>query len=429
MVIMILLFGLLWVSQLEAQQTPSQEELSRQVRRLVRQLDSDDVAERLAAEAGLLRLGPKILDLLPDPDQFRGQVRKSLTDVRQKLHLRETKEFISASTVTLNADSITLSDALKKIAKQTDNKLVDFRSNFGQVPDDPELSLNLEKVPFWNAMDQVADQANLKYYPFVEANALGLVQRDAETIKLADLGSTSGAFRVLPSTLRLRRNLRSPEAARCELEFQVLWEPRLHPMLFSINPAWFSAQTDEQNTLAIGLAPTQSQITVQPGEVATTLTVPFQAPSRAAKAITTLDGEVRALVPGKVKQFSFDNLDKAQEVRQRKGEVTVVLEAVRHLNDTLYAVRLRLGFDDAEGALASHRSEWVLNNQVALYDAAGQEQENLGLETTLRTEKEIGIAYYFDMPNGPGKYKFVYSTPVSMAEIPIKFQFKNLKLP
>src|SRR5438552_3254687 len=67
-----------------------------------------------------------------------------------------------ARKVTLVGDKMPLSEALKKLHEQAGVVIEDKRGD-----DDPPLSLNLKDVPFWQAVDAVADAAGarLLFYP------------------------------------------------------------------------------------------------------------------------------------------------------------------------------------------------------------------------------------------------------------------------
>lgn len=85
-------------------------QLSAQVGRLVRQLDDDRLAQRIAAERELIELGPAILGLLPDAaSRLSANQKDRLRTVRSKLELASARETAESSIVTL-AGEMSLSD-------------------------------------------------------------------------------------------------------------------------------------------------------------------------------------------------------------------------------------------------------------------------------------------------------------------------------
>ena len=168
-----MLVGSLLAGQVE---TPVIEPIKADVRRLVRQLDSPQLAEREAAEAELLRRGPAILDLLPQPGpRVSAEVRQRLGRIRQKLQQQAAEAAARSSTITLQADAMPLSNVLAAFQRQSGNKIADCREKFGQPAADPKLKVRFDKTPFWLALDRLLDQAGLTVYPFSEQAAIDVV--------------------------------------------------------------------------------------------------------------------------------------------------------------------------------------------------------------------------------------------------------------
>ncbi len=166
------------------------EDLKAEVRRLVRQLDSDELAQRNAAEEALVKKGPAALELLPAAtERLSAEARERLARIRQKLQQAAVESSVKPSLITLDGDAMPLSKALAALAEQSGNKIVDYRGQFGQPANDPPLKVHFDKTPFWQALDQVLDQANLTVYPYGDEPGLNIVGR------------------VLGQTLRAKRGL------------------------------------------------------------------------------------------------------------------------------------------------------------------------------------------------------------------------------
>jgi hypothetical protein len=78
--------------------------------------------------------------------------------------------------------------------------------------------------------------------------------------------------------------------------------------------------------------------------------------------------------------------------------------------------------------LESHRS-WILENQAFFEQADGARIEPGGIEQTLENKEEMGVHYYFDLKNGPQNLTFVYRTPIIVLELPVAYEFHDLRLP
>ena len=93
-----------------------------------------------------------------------------------------------------------------------------------------------------------------------------------------------------------------------------------------------------------------------------------------------------------------DVLKSAAGKSQRRGGVEVAVDAVRK-NNEIWEIHMRLRLDEDNHALESHRG-WAFQNLSYLVDAKGETIDNAGLETTMQSENEVGVAYFFDRAEG-----------------------------
>src|SRR5262249_41172431 len=111
-----------------AQNTTSDAALRDRVVQLLARLETDKPETRDAAMASLIKLGPKVLPLLPDPSTIPAGDRKDrLVRVREALRKAEADINPNASRVTLEGKGIRLSEALQQLQKQTGNPITDLR--------------------------------------------------------------------------------------------------------------------------------------------------------------------------------------------------------------------------------------------------------------------------------------------------------------
>ena len=79
----------------------------------MRQLDSDQLAQRNAAEEALIQKGPAVIDLLPAAtDRMSAEVRDRLARIRQKLQQAAVESSVKPSLITLNGDAMPLSKSI-----------------------------------------------------------------------------------------------------------------------------------------------------------------------------------------------------------------------------------------------------------------------------------------------------------------------------
>ncbi len=108
--------------------------------------------------------------------------------------------------------------------------------------------------------------------------------------------------------------------------------------------------------------------------------------------------------------------------------MTVTLDGVRKSGE-VWELRLRIKYAQALDAFDSHLAAWILSNEAVMVTPSGETIDNAGLDTTHRLEDEIGVAYLFDLEKGLDGLTFRYRTPISIHQIPVEYEFKNITLP
>ncbi len=406
--------------------TPANEQAARleqEVLRLVRLLDDRELAQREAAEKELVGLGPAALAHLPQANnKMPAEIRQRLARVRTALESRAAETNLAGTTVTLSGE-MSLNEALQAVQKQTGNALSGYEGRTATVQTD------FKDSPFWPALDRLLDQANLNVDPYGgQPNTLVLVARPEDQPSRLTRAAYDGAFRVEPLRLFALRDFKNPEADAMRVALSVSWEPRLAPVTIYQALDAFQAEDEQGQVIAVGPGPQRLEFTVRPGMSGIEYELPLALPARSVTQIAKLTGKLSAVIPGRMESFEFvEDLSTARGVQNRKGAVTVILDEVNK-NLDLFQVRVRIRFDDAAGALESHRG-WVYSNEAFLVDAQNQQIAHAGLELTRQSDNEVGINYLFDLPSGIKGCKFVYKSPASMLEREISYELKGLELP
>lgn len=425
-----LLVAAVVLGQVPAEATSGQEAAAQEVavRKLVRQLDSPRLQERQAAEEELIRLGPAALPSLPTvTDQMSAEVQQRLGRIRQRLQQQLTASFAEPSHLTLVGEAVPLSKVLDEFRKQTGN-VVQLRRAEGEAAETgPTVKVNFDKTPFWQALDQVLNQVQLRVYPYGEQEGLQLMPRPDSDRTRSNLVSYDGAFRFEVLYALAKRAFRVSSNGSLELTLQASWEPRLAPISLDQQLSTIEAVDDGGKPLAVVAQEAQLEAPVVPKTTAVEFQVPFQLPPREVKRIARLTGTLQVLVPGKVETFRFEKLAGASHVVQRIGSATVTLQQVRK-NGDIWEVRILVAYEDAAGALASHRN-WMFNNEAYLETADGQKVPYDSYESTSQAENAFGVAYLFALEKPLDGYRFVYQTPGIILAPTVRYEFQDIDLP
>jgi hypothetical protein len=405
-------------------------ELAKKVAALVKQLDSNQQAQREAAEKELVALGPDVLPLLPAlTPRTPAEVRNRLTRVRNALQKAEIEAATKPALVTLSGEML-FSEAAAAISEQTGNKLVDYRERFNQEGTDPKIKVELDKVPFWQALDTILDAASLTIYNYdEEREALAYTSRGDNAAPRLGKASYSGLFRLEPTRIEAVRDLKNSDMHSLKLVTDAIWEPRVRPIVLEIPLADVSATDENGGEIGIDRAQGTLEVPADGTNAAVEIELPLVAPARSVAQVGSIKAKLTAVVLGKVESFEFPDLDKLKSAELERGGVTVTVESCRQ-NGDIYDVNMRVRFDKAANALESHRG-WIYNNECYLIDPKGQRNENAGLEATLLADNEVGLSYKFDLGEDvkPAGHKFVYKTPAAIIRIPADFELKGIDLP
>jgi len=403
-------------------------ELQLSIRKHLRGLNDADLAVREKAEEALLAMGPKILDLLPEVNErMPAEVKHRLTRVIEKLQRAHAEAALEPGSIALQGEGMALADVLAAVEKQTGNKVIDFRPEFGEAAKEIALDLDLEKQPFWPAMDRILDRAGLTTYNFSGERALAVVTRPPGQLPRSQGVSYSGPFRIEPVRVDATRELRNPAGALLNLQLEISWEPRLQPIAISQPLSEIEATGSGKAAVQVGDPESVLEIPVADGATAAELQLPFELPPRSVEKIAKLRGRMFVLVPGRVQTFRFEEPETANRVERRSGGTVVMLETVRE-NNNLFEVRIRVRFDKTSGALASHRG-WIFKNETYLEDDEGNRIDHAGFETTRQTENEVGLAYLYSLPKGIEGLSLVYKSPAAVLNAPIAYELSEIPLP
>jgi len=401
-------------------------EVASQVRRLVAELDSPELARRQAAEEELLNLGPKALDFLPgEAGPGKAEAAQRLARVRRKLQQAQASLGLQPSRVSLEG-KMPLAQLLDQLEKQSGNAFATSRlSNRAELLQ-REFEFDFRQKPFWPALDAILGEAGVEVYPFGEHGR----------IELAVSGTPPGVARrhiAYPGPLRLelvgvqaQRDFRSG-AGSLKLEIEAAWEPRVGPISLKQPLAEFEAVDDRGRRLTADTPEATLEIPVPRGPIASQFSVPLGLPSRDAKALREVRGVLWVLAPGPLATFRFTELGRGSRVVHRMAGGSVTLEGATKLGNTL-EVRVLVRFDEPGDALASHRS-WIFNNPAMLEAPDGKTIRPESTSPTRQTANEAGIAMLFPIDRTIEGYAFVYQTPTTILNVPLEYRFRDVPLP
>jgi hypothetical protein len=262
----------------------------------------------------------------------------------------------------------------------------------------------------------------------------------------ADAVISASTITVHAVGTRMSKVLSSEDKERLlTVTVEAAWEPRLQVISLMQRMADVRAVDERGDVLPVADADAQPDFSVGGAASAVKFDVPLRLPSRAVKQIASLKGKLLATIPGKVETFRFDKLADAKNRQQRIAGVTVTLDQVRKTSKaatsgrphpgplpkgegTQWEVGVRVRFDDAGDALASHR-QWIFSNPAYL---EGPDRKPIAydtFETTAQSQNELGIAYLFNTDRLLDELTFIYKTPGTIVSAEFPYELKSISLP
>ena len=393
------------------------------VRPILRELESDLLETRDAAEKRLIALGSGVLRWLPEVKQnTSGEMKIRLLRIREQLSRQGNATFFEASTVTLNG-KFKLAEAISQISSQTGN-VIELRNVEGQA--DTEIEISADKAKFWDVLLSVLRLGKLSVDSFAPANGLILVPDRYAADDDSQIVAVHGPFMLNVVRTQSTLNLQSPVGSRMDISLLVTWEPRLKPVFLKLPMKQFLAEIDHGDPLEAVDPMAVPEFSVNPGMCSMQLDVALAKPPREVTALKKFTGEIEFAVPGEKQSFVFEKFTNGRPISVKHGDVNMVLEARR--NNQLYEFRVRVDFSDTVGVLDSFRN-WMATNNAYLIDDQGTRFEAFSNGTFATRTNSAGVSFIFQINGDPSKYKLVYDFPVTISRQNIAFELKDIPLP
>ena len=404
--------------------------LKDRVTQLVDRLGSPKAEAQAAAEKALTDLGERALPFLPTGGPQAAKLDKIRQAVREKA---EASINLGASLVTLQAKGIRLTEAVKALQVQTGNVINDLREANGEEATNPAFDVEIAARPFLEALDLIAEKAGVKITPYTGDGTIGLMA-GGMTDPTPDMPARakplvlySGPFRIEFKQFSTVRDFNTV-AGTSSAQFEVLWEPRLRPMLLGVKNEDLAITDDQGRAVAPQVKDQADETALRAGNCAAELNLALAAPERSATKLASLKVKGAVTVPSGMKLFRFPSLT-AKDVTQKQGDIAVTLESTE-VDEQVWKVALVVAYPGGGEEFASYR-QGLFNNRLWLQKADGSRfEQNGGYNNTGSDIARIGFEYLFvDAPGKPGDHSLVYETPSKIVPIPLEFEFKDVPLP
>ncbi len=204
---------------------PAQAQEEAKIRELLLKLDDDSIDVRADAARALVAMGKGALPGLKKAGaDARGELRERIAEIVRKINDREKLAALlpPATRVSLKAERMPLKEAFEKLSKQAATPI-----DFAEVPADATVTVSLDQVPFWKAIEQVCRSSGKV---MADAEADRVVVRSEPFVELP--GKLTDLFSVKLQRVDLSSDGTFGQAERFErftATFHVTWEKGAKP--------------------------------------------------------------------------------------------------------------------------------------------------------------------------------------------------------
>jgi hypothetical protein len=354
----------------------------------------------------------------------------ALTQPRSPVSAADVPEpAVKPRLITLKTDA-TLDKVLDELQTQAD---VPFDRSRADVT--RPVKVDLDKVPFWEALEKVAKAADHRISFGQQGRTIYLLGGEGIAYRELPL-SIDGPFRTAARQVMAINDIEN-DRSYYDIELTMNWEPHFSAFLIEAPGKNVTAVDNTGKRLEIA-SPGRGRMPAAGG--GQRITVRLADVPRAARTIAKLEGSLKVVGAERMLRFEFAKLVAGKEESKTEDQVTVKVEPgddVKAGSD-LWTFRITLEYPEGGPQLESFESAaWLVENGAFLLSADNKRRLDMngGSEVVTQTERRAVVKYRW-VPQGdekdlgkPADWKLVVRTPSRLIEVPVKFKLENIPLP
>ncbi len=395
-----------------------------EVDELIQQLDSDQWAQRQAAQKKLIEMGPGIREHLQaalaqtdDP-----QIRTELELVLSQVALNER---IGQTLVTLNLKDVSAEEAFEELMRQAGAPLVVQPETLWKQRQ-VSVSIDMSRQPFWEAFRELGRQAGITVREQRSANGLVLQAGDIEPL----MGPTvhSGPLMIVLRSAERRSSVdysNRGEKASLTLNMRVYVEPKLR-VYGRTYGAELEQATDEQGNSLLAEAPAAPAGLSNDRAQVFPVVIRLAQPPVASQKIALLKGHIKLAAMVRSETLEVNDLFEVESQSHQVGPHQVLLRCTSKAPNE-FEIRVTV----FRGAGESYWDRAIDAKEILVYDAQGQQLSATNSTSSTGNQVENRLTIRMAGKNaklGPPA-RLEWTLPVAIRELSIPFEFRDLELP
>lgn len=328
---------------------------------------------------------------------------------------------VPARLVTVRNTKGTLADVLADVSKQTG-----ITVEAAGIDGAKSCTIEFEKQPFWNAMEQLAKQVDGRVV--VRSGGKKVAIEPGASFPSA----VNGPFRVNVRQVRSVKDFDTGQSYT-ELALDVHWEPRFEVYRISSSPTLLAAWDDTGRKLAVQ----GSGSKVPASGYSQAGTVRIENVPRSARNLAKVEGTFTVTASEKMLAFQFEDLTSANTVELSQAGVTARLKPLRKV-ESVWEAELELKYPAERPVFESFEAfVWATRNKARLIAPGGAFVMDADTDPDFpENPGRVSIVYRFT--ENPAKklvlgdrreWKLVYLTPAPLLEYAVPFTLTDIPLP
>jgi hypothetical protein len=400
---------------------------------LIKQLGTGSFAKRQEAEDALVQFGG-----VARPQLERAV--KAATNEEQKSRIASALGRIAEegafgpTLVTLKLTDAPARKAIEQLSAQCGVAIEVMPPSLFTDEQVGTVTLDVTRKPFWEVMDQVAEQTGLELRPTGEGLKLMRTGRQRGNVPVA----YSGAFLIAPESAVRQSSIYYGNGGNSSTDFNVSFsivaEPKLQ--LGQGNGTGEGVKIDEAvddngNNL---VDPARPGNVYGSGAGGWQMNVPLKILPNVGTAIKVMRGSVSVSINVRFDTVEIDNIASAKNVSRPVGGARLVIQKVEPAPENqivVHAVLYRDGVDQADW----DRMQQTVYSDLKVVDAKGRSLDRSGNEANgdgTKTELKMTFIRQEHMirQNLIGEpAKLIWRVPTETRQVPVPFEFRDLPLP
>jgi len=289
---------------------------------------------------------------------------------------------------------------------------------------DRQVMLDLQSVPFWEAVERLAQAADHRLA--VSGPKISLFREPYRKVPV-DL---EGPFRTVVKKSHSKLDVETGQRT-CEVQIQIVWEPKFKAFYVETPAKSMSAANDTGKSLRmIDDGSSKMPVAGQSAEITLRLAdIP-----RSMQQIAQLQGLVKIVGTTQLLQFTFEAGKTGETTTQRQSGVAATFSRFQK-RSRVWTAQVQFEYPKGGPEFESFQS-FLLDNECWLQRPDGAKFPSTGFEVGGERGGGILVSYHFQENHKTGfalddarGWKLVVRTPGPIIEVPLRFTLEQVPLP